>query len=228
MSTLSAFLPHITPEVEGAPTALVLERTRRVVRDFCERAHVVRVDHAAIDLVADQAIYTLTEPADLQIIALRSVLHDDRWVEGTSEDVLDTQFPRLMPRYREHTGTLETQWRLQTATHAELYFQPSRTKVRLVPAPDAAMTGGLAVEMICKPTPTTTAVPDVVYEEWYEAIACGVLAQLLRMPNRPWHDPRRAADEAADFERAITKALGTEIRSRGRSDRSTGRTRVHE
>ena len=228
MATLSSFLPHIRPDVEGAPTPLILERTRRVVRDFCQRAHVVRQDHAAINVVAATALYTLTEPSDLQIVTLHHVLHDSQTVVGVGEDWLDTSFPHVTPRYVEHRAQIQVQWRTQVSQQPAWYYQPSRIQVRLVPIPEAALTDGLEVSMILKPTPVTSEVPDVVYDEHFESITAGVLAELLEMTGKAWHEPRRAETERAMFEAAIDQIRGEQIRSRTRNTETGGRTTVYE
>lgn len=84
----------------------------------------------------------------------------------------------------------------------------------------AASNYTMAVYVSLKPLRSATALPDFLFNDWFQPIAAGAKAKLMVMPEKPWTNPKAFGVHAQVFEsgvgsamqRAITKDMLTEKR----------------
>lgn len=95
-------------------------------------------------------------------------------------------------------------WESATGT-PEHYTQVATDSLLLVPAPDTAETGAIAIRAAIKPGTAATGIHDWLFSQYRKAIGAGALANLLAM-KQPWADPDRALLNQTKFEAAIVSA----------------------
>lgn len=58
-----------------------------------------------------------------------------------------------------------------------------------------------------KPLRSATALPDILYNNWYQSIAAGAKAKLMFMPEKPWTNPQLASVHASIFDTGVKEAM---------------------
>lgn len=203
MAAWSTFYDFILPEVNGVTTALVDFHLRQVAIDFCEETGLHTAEVAAINVVADQATYTLTSPvADTEPYRIKAAWFNNRPLDLAPIDILNASNPY---------------WPSRESTKSYAFTQKQPDEIILFPKPDTALTGGLRVELILKPTLTSSGLVDWIATRYKLALAAGVKAQLMAMPDKPWTRPEFAANYASQYLKA---------RADGRVDSNRSLTRA--
>lgn len=183
----------LLPELPGCTVALLNLHLRQVIREFCAKTGAWRESLTAVDTVAAQAAYTLTLPADSELVRVTKLTvnsvflwrHQDRKPAGTDTDV--------EPEYTidEPPFTLDENLSIITLATDEI--------------PAAAATGGLVVEAALKPTDTCISIPAFLFTQYSEALRYGTLARLMKM-KKPWGDRPLALDYEARWLSALNLA----------------------
>lgn len=191
-TTWASFYDHILPEVNGVTPAQVDFVLRQVCIEFCEQTGIHSVEVDAIDVVADTATYELTSPVDeTEPYQIKAAWFDDRPMDVAPLDALASANPY---------------WGSLTATAAVAYFQRQPDEIILYPIPDTAVTDGLRVEVLLRPTADATGLTGWVANRYVRQLAAGAKARLMAMPDRPWTRPDFAAVYQSEFLDAKTRA----------------------
>ena len=191
MTLWSGFYDHILPEVNGVATGVVDHVLRQVCIDFCEktRIHLSLVD--PIDVVAGTAEYTLTSlVSGTEPYMVNAAWHDELPLRMAPLDSLNS-FAEYWP---DTDGT------------PYAYTQKQSDKIILYPNPTTALTDGLRVELVLRPTSSSTGLTDWIATRYMECLAYGVKGRLMAQPNRPWTNPEYAQYFLSLYERARAKA----------------------
>lgn len=230
VAALSDLYPFVLPDVPGCPTPLVDKAIRNTVIDFCEDTRAWRADLAALDIVTDQALYTLIPLAETRVITLVYVAHEDYPLTAKSEDQLDREWPRLnyAYAYESHYTEQGTPWRQVKDAQATYYYQPARHTLRLVPIPDTSKVGALRVRAALKPTPTANTFSQEVFDDYYQVLAAGALYHLQTMPGKDWSDGNAAALNVQRYREGKTMARGDLYRSHADHHQSVGHTTIQD
>ena len=84
-----------------------------------------------------------------------------------------------------------------------LYFAtPTKSTMRFYPIPDES--AAVTVTLNLKPAFTTTEMPDAIFNEHFEGLLAGCIAEIKRMPG-DWYDPQAASMHRREFEQLIDK-----------------------
>lgn len=178
MTAWTGFYDHILPEVNGVAAGVVNFTLRQVCIDFCEETGIHRAEVTPINVVAGTAEYTLTSPvAETEPYKVAAAWHDDLPLDIATLDVLSS-FQKYWP---DTDGT------------PRAYTQKQPDKIVLYPNPETALTAGLRVELILRPTQTSTGLTTWIAERYMDCLAYGVKGRLMAQPNRPWTNPDYAA-----------------------------------
>lgn len=200
--TLDTFFPLLVPEIPGAPLILLRKALLNAAIDFCERSFVWLETQAAYTVTSASADYDFTTTTAGIVHQLRSAELD-----GTPIDVVTREFAdRYFPGWRPGATT--------TFTGVQAITQTDPTSFRLIYTP--AQDGELVLEVAYKPTRTATVLPDILYDEYEEAMVCGAAARLLVMNNVPWTNPQAAAIHAGRFKEMYEGANLRQSRAFGR------------
>jgi hypothetical protein len=200
--TWSDFADLMRPSIMGCPDLLMEDYVKRAVIDFANETHIMRADADDVVIVADTASYTLTfTGSEVTPIYILNVKFGDNTLYETSENELDAHDPD----WRHEEGT---------PTHR---FQTPDNKMVLYPVPDSTEDDDLEVECVVKPTTSATGVDDYVFDDFGYVIAEGALADLKRIPGKPWTDPAAASFHYALYKKGISKARRKVMKSKGLS-----------
>lgn len=208
MTALTVWHDLVVPEIRGVTPEVALYETRRAVIKFCEQSQSIDTQLAAMNVVANQATYTLTPPADTLIVDAHRVEHNGKALTPSSQAELDRAFDN---------------WRTETGVPRYWYLE-NRTTLRLVKTPADALISGLVVTVATKPTDTAANVDDRLWTDHSESIKIGALANLMMMDGKPWSNPQKAAFFHSQFVSRINAAAA---RRDGLTRRISLRTRVH-
>lgn len=227
-------LPEILPDVPGCADPIAIRAIRNAVVEFCERTALYRSTLAAIDVVADTAEYALAAPAGYAVVDVRRATLDGYPLTFKSQDQLDREWnedARGMALYLYHRkvgeGLDAKSWQTAVSDRPQTYFMTNPSTIRLVGIPTTAITGGLLVTVALKPTPAATQIVDWLYNDYYRTLAYGALAELLKLPKKPWTDMALASHYHRLFNEGIEKAHGESLRDHGRDDQTIRRIKAH-
>jgi hypothetical protein len=84
---------------------------------------------------------------------------------------------------------------------------------------DGDVGGKIEVGYIVQPNRSITEVPDLIADQWFEAIRVGALGRLLDMADRPWTNHNSAVINLDRFERSAQEAKREARRDRSRPRR---------
>ena len=193
MATLNDLIPEILLEADGCPNLLAARALRRAGRKFCKESGYWREELSLLSLADNTPSYDLTGalPADSEIDGILSVVR-----ESDGEALKDRSPLQLENDYSD--------WRNERGD-PEVYTQFSPTALRIVPYPTTT-TDSLRIFARLIPVLTATTLPDMVLNRYGEGIFAGAVAELLRVPNKPWSNATRAADFEDWFKVEWTKA----------------------
>jgi hypothetical protein len=213
----SLYLPEVLPEVENCPQIMAVNAVRNAAIEFSEKSWAWTFEFAPSggSLVADQATYTITPPfsapQDCNILTLARLGYyavDATKPQDVPGPYSEAELDRLRPGWREEesTGTLNT---VSLFTYKDL-------TLRIIPIPVVNQADALVATAVLKPARAGTAGPDVLYEDWLEAIAHGAKWKLMALPKKEWSDPDLAGYHEKEFRKGINKALARQIKGGGR------------
>lgn len=192
---------EVLPELPGVPTALAENAIRNAVIDFCQKSCVWRHWPDPQTITAGSSTYDLDPPAGADVVQVIDMTVDGDPCTPASEDDLKA----ADPTWRTTTGTVKN------------YMQQDTTAVVLVKVPDSTYTNGLEMTLALAPRRNSASFPAWLWTKYYEGIAAGAKAKLLRMPKKPWTDQQTAlyyqeifdaaaAGASADAARSLTRA----------------------
>jgi len=116
MKLWSAFYPDLVPELPGAAFPIIDHWLRNTAIDFFDRSKAYVVDLAAVDAVASQMGYTLTLPANTDLVEIKSIFFSGKPLDPKARQFLESRFP---------------DWRSEVGT-PDYYTQQDLDKVLLV------------------------------------------------------------------------------------------------
>lgn len=173
---------------------------------FCEGSSVWRETLDRIDVVSNQADYSLSLPTAIssygRIMGVAAV-----WYKQDGED--DDNFGRLDPLSQDHEDREQYgAWHLETASTPSNYYVSADDPetLHLYPIPTDDSDDGLLVKAIVRPIEGATVLPDVLYNRYRRQIATGAKAILYDIPAMPWRDPVKANKLEITFDEMIAEA----------------------
>lgn len=200
---IASWESKITPYVPNLAYPAFLNAVRDAAIDFCERSEIWRESLDRIDVVADEESVDLAVPAALyaEIVGIGNVKYKEA-------DAADTQFRNLDPysKIQENLSSYGS-WEFQTSTQPNgHYLGEDKTTLYFYKIPTVESLLGLLVEVILKPDKTCTTLPDLLWNNWEQAIADGAKGILLGQNAQPWFNPQLAGVWMSAFERKIEEA----------------------
>lgn len=202
MAAWADFIPLVLPHVPGCPELVAEAAARQAAIEFCQRTLALQRTLATVNTVADQAEYTLTQSGEV-IERLLSVK-----LAGTPLELLD---PADVDAESDPASS--------AAPAAALLTAPM--KVTLYPTP-ATAAQIIKVRAAMRPSQTSVALDDGLFERYAQAIADGALYRLLSTAGRAYANPGLAADHMALYDRAIDEAKEDTFRGNARATRRRG------
>lgn len=192
MKLWSAFYPDLVPELSGAALPIIDHWLRNTAIDFFDRSKAYVVDLAAIDAVASQMGYTLTLPANTDLVEIKSIFFSGKPLDPKARQFLESRFP---------------DWRSEVGA-PDYYTQQDLNNVLLVPAPSANATGAIKIQAAIKPSIAAIGIEDWLFAKWRQALCSGTKAKMMAMRDVPWASPDHVAINLSAYEDAVMKATG--------------------
>jgi hypothetical protein len=193
----------ITPYVPNLAYPAFINAVRGAAIQFCTKTEIWRETLDRIDVVADEGSVDLAVPGATggEIVGIGNVKYKEN---GAADD----QFRNLDPysKIQENLSSYGS-WEFQTSTQPNGYYLgEDKTKLYFYKIPTVESLSGLLVEVILKPSKTCTTLPDLLWNNWDQAIADGAKARLLGQNAQPWFNPQLAGAWMNAFERKINEA----------------------
>jgi hypothetical protein len=195
-----SFLNEVLPYVPECPELVAVNAVRNSTIEFCKKS-LWYVNEQTFDLVAGISDYTLTLPADTELVKVQDSWYDNWPMKPKSEDEL-----------RRIYGW---DWRAVQGRPC-FYTQLVPDVIRVVPQPLVSETSAINLIAAITPTRSSTTCDSILWERWAEGIAWGARARLLELPQQSFYDPDTALKYRALFSKAIGEA---------RIERNKGMTR---
>lgn len=193
---ISYWLQSVSNRVPGATKEIIDDAIRSSARKFCSDTHLYVRQLTAINIVALTPTYTLTAPSDTAIVDVEHVEINDKPIGAVSEDLLNKS---------------NENWRTQESTEPTQIMVDPEKVLRLKQIPTEDITGGLKVWVSLKPNPTTTVIPDFIYDDWFDCVLNGALSKLLKQPNQVWTNIQLGNFYENEYDGEMTKARGKRI-----------------
>lgn len=192
--SVDTWFDEVIPAAQLCPNKIIRKDIVNACREFCRRTELWTQDLLPIDIVADQAEYPLTvSGADVAGGHRATITGNADPLSPVSEEALDRD-------------TRESEaWRPRTADLSDVtrYYVTPLYDIRLVYIPNAALVGGLNVNVSVMPLDGSTAIPLFLYNEFKEVIANGAKARLKLRLDMPWTDLNLGAGLYDLFEQGI-------------------------
>jgi hypothetical protein len=195
MTGFESFYKFIRPYVTGCPEPIIDNAIRDAARDFCKQSLCVRGDIPPIDIVQDTAFYDLSPSAlagyltawqnaggslteniygslgDSQIVVPLNVKFNDAPINPISMDQMNQYYPA---------------WESSVSGTPRFYLFQQPERIRLWQTPNAELTGGLKIHAAFQPSMASDTFDDFLFNQWGKQISDGALAEILKVPNKPW------------------------------------------
>lgn len=211
MTPYTTLYDDVLPELPGAESALALHHIKRACNDFYERSLYSRETLAGQTITVNVATYSVVA-SDPSNFDCGKILEVSFWDSSGSM----TKPKSLTPRTREQLTYEMPDWATRTGTPSA-YTQPAIDRVTLAYTPDATYTGGLIVTIAKLPLYAGAGVDDAVFEKFNEVLAYGAKARMMRMPKKPWSNPKLAAEYRTMFDQEVGKAAAIAAKGYGRA-----------
>ncbi len=216
MTALTAWYDDVLPDLTGlTPGNAALKFIRDGAIALCERVNVWIIDHPPIDIVALTDTYALAPGANMEVVVPTHVMVNSVSVDPANEDDLDAD--------------LGDTWRNGNLVPgpAIAYLIPDEAHIRIVPQPDAGITGGLVMKVAVKPTVSASTVDDRLYnrQSYRNAVTAWAKHCAMLSPKKPYTNPNLAAYWLGEFNR-LTGVSDIRV-ARGRTGRPLRSTTVH-
>lgn len=188
---LDELLNGVTPYCRSCPPGPALVALRRAMRTFCERTELWQEELDPIDLVADQADYTLAYKWLASIVRVLEVrlLSTEEVSAGSEGHIVALQFYEFTP---PETLTLNDQIK-----------------------PQAAVTDGMVVKVVLVPKWRVPEVPEWFIDQWAEPLCARAVWDLKGQASEAWYDPNGRQEWADIWNDGLNRAMGNVARGFG-------------
>lgn len=205
---ISTFINEVAGDVPGAPYPTIERQFQRTLVDFCQRTWVWQTTLGPLTAIKDRGLYTVVPDQSLsaKVLSVLAMRHRDLDLSAKTEAQLD----------REEPG-----WRDRQNKRASFFIPRQFGEFRLVPKPAETVARSITdIVVALYPERTITEVPDSLADPWYEALAAGARARLMKMPGREWSDLKMAAVAENEYAEGVADAKYRAIQSWGTTTHS--------
>ena len=197
MSTsYEAFFSNVLPEVPGCPEITAFNAIQNAAIEFCEKSLILQVDHDPVTVLPSIVDYDLEPPTGYVVVKVMRA-----WLEGNELNPLSPDGVASPAVYNRLYSSYQSNPQVPSS-----FIQKDPRSVSLWPLPDKRYTNGLTMRVALKPTRAAETIDDLIYEDYYEAIANGALYRLLNSQGKPYSSRDGAAIADRQFRQAINVA----------------------
>lgn len=191
--SVEALYPKVMPSVPGCPESQVSNAILEAARELCRRSEVWAEKADAISLIKSKDTYTFSGLPDYgRVLSVRTLKYNGRDLENLVDRDLDASDPG---------------WQGRTGKPLGYIHQGGSQSLRVVPIPKESEARAIThLWVAMQPTTTATVLPDILLNDYDEAIAQGALYRLMMQPNVSWRDPQMAQVYARQFGSRVNDA----------------------
>lgn len=102
--------------------------------------------------------------------------------------------------------------RAELVVNDQPYYRWDRASNVITLEDDLTVGDEYEVSLFLTPTRTATALPDLLFNDWFLGIVSGVKADVMLMPGKTWNDPQMAAVEKQTYMFYVGQAMGQSSR----------------
>lgn len=200
MAALTAFARHLRISAPTCPEPIILDLVLRAAILFCRQSGIARL-RDTLSTADGTYLYNLNTllaalPSGYRVVNIRTVS-----LNGVE----------LIPSSRDGAMLTDTTVKSQPSH----YTMDSDGVLRLTPTPDGVYS--LVVDAAITPGRTSTTVPDVLENEWFDGVLNLARYYMFDMPGAAWFNPQLAA---------VYNQLGLKEAQDARVMNETGRTKL--
>lgn len=201
---LTTFYPQILASLPKCPKVLVRDMIVLTAGEFCEKTLCWREIQTPYAIASGTRDYSFANvPVGAVVFKVMSAELDGSPIDWETPENLDIWYPG----WRNPSASFQT-----GGPQAVTAIKPDA--FMMVPKPTAS--GSLVLDVAYKPSKTATTLPDFLFQDYYEQIACGVKARLQVMNDKPWTQLQEAAINAKVFSDSIIDASDRQQQGFGR------------
>lgn len=213
MARLKDFYPWVLPFAHGIPDPTADQYIRDACIEFAESTGIL-ITTDTQDAVEDQAAYSLSPPAQSELVTVLGVYYGPSQLASVASDNVN------------HGAAMRAALDMSVEPTKGIplgYYQtsPSDTDIYLWPVPSETVAANVAIRACWKPLRNATIVDDKLFQDYAPDIANGALSKLLLIPGQPFSNPQLATERRIMFRSAIQNA-----RSSGRKGNVRSSLRV--
>jgi len=180
-TTVKDFQRFVVPYIAGAPIPAVHDEIMGAAIEFCRRTRVF-TEWIEVNLTEHVGKYTITPAAqNVQVTETLSAWTSAGKLYPATRPELDVWYPG---------GWMDLE--TDAIDGIARYHCPLPDTIHIVPAPSFTQASALKLEVALSPMPTSTELPDILLNRYWQIIRNGALGRLHQHPEK-YADPSRAA-----------------------------------
>lgn len=203
MSDIKEIRSSIAASLPNCPNPVVDRDIVLAAREFCEETGVWQDDMSVISTVSGQQIYPLPY-SGAQVV--RPVKRSVTFAGAPLEQIAFTEASRLYPA-----------WRSTNSSDVFAFVMLSPRELALIDIPDLS-NEQIKLRAVLRPLVGAITLPDILAQDWREAIIAGALARLYEMNKDPWGDTQMAAYHRSVYMRERSQAIAAVSRGYDRGE----------
>lgn len=204
MRSLDDFLPFLAAYAQSVPDPLAYQYLRWAATELCERTRCWRfVDVITVSGLEDQIICT---PAGADLFEI-----EDAWWSNGDDQFYSRPLARVP--FADVSADLLRIDAQNMAVKPDAITQVSQQSVLALPR----AAGVLKLSMFLKPSKDTMEVPDFLFDQFAQPIACGALYWILNVPGQTYTNPQLAQMMASDHNSICDRNFAHNIRGQQRA-----------
>tara|TARA_Y100000310_G_scaffold345238_1_gene463010 strand:+ start:8880 stop:9521 length:642 start_codon:yes stop_codon:yes gene_type:complete len=183
MANYSDLTPSILPSVPGCPDITVERYLARVITDFFERTQAWQVNIVGGTSDSSFVVITSGVPVDTRLSACFELRYDDVSLDSAT----------IQKMYRTYPD--------EVAGTPKLFVMRDDDELIVLPYPEGTATLGMFKGWgAVTPKLANTALPDIYFDKYEEALTFGTWARLMAIPQQSWTNAKLAAANLAVYE----------------------------
>lgn len=186
---IADLVPFVRIELPGVLDSVIVQAIAQAASEFCFITRTWDEIQDPITLVDGQGQYDIDFPPDARAIGVGDVWAADRELESITMGLLALKLP-----------TWQT-----SQSNQPIYYNASRDwkQISVYPIPMNALSAQLTFRVHYAPTINSTTLPDFLAERYFDVLASGAKARLMRMQNVNWTNMAAAAMHQKVFDDAV-------------------------
>lgn len=197
--------PELRVELPGIPVPILNAAMFRVLRQFFWESEAWKYTYDnGLDWTLNQlAVETPTAgtdiPAKCVVKRVDQIMYD---ADGSAWD------EKIPFNTRDELDRTNPDWYTETGSSPRAWTHGNDGAALIIPQTTATVTTALLIRAVIAPvfTLVSDTLPDFLYYEFEETIKAGILAQLMKQPEKDWSNPQMALFYGAAYSAGVTKA----------------------